>query len=644
MRPSHQTVGPALPVRCRRARPVRAEVPLALLPAHRRRVERGEERDPAPGDARDVGSRSSASTSPVAAAEVDLGGATAASAARASPSRPARPPLEVVRRSPARTAAASGGRARPARLGVEPGSGAAEPALRRRPSGTGCSSTSPRAPADDPPLGGEQESTRRRRSARPPNCRSPRRELLREPRHVRRELGRRTPPRAASSADRRRRRRDPATPRRRPRCRPRDEPRVAALLAAIASVHGGLHDGRELERHGRTACGACRASAEASAPRRALARRRHRRAPLVRLRWPGRRCRGRSRAGRRGRADPRSRPPLRAARAGGAAPARPGARRLRCCARAVFYQRRLDFGYRWYQNTDGIRMATDAHHAQRQQGPHARRPDRRRARGLPRARLPRRDARRDRRAGRLHEGRRLLELRGQGRPLPRAARRALRRARRALRGLVLAPDDAEETYRSIARVMLEAYEREPAWWPLVSDFSSHASRPAGAERAAAATREGFLDAVAAAIEQLCERHEMTFVLPAREVARGTGALMRGMAVEWAIDPSPADADAFEEMLAAYLRGLAVPSTRGARMTVRRHLDRPADPAGAPGASGRDPRPRPLVTRAAARAAARAPARRDRARRRALAVLPRGARARRPRRPTSPSCPRSRSRS
>ena len=37
-------------------------------------------------------------------------------------------------------------------------------------------------------------------------------------------------------------------------------------------------------------------------------------------------------------------------------------------------------------------------------------------------------------------------------------------------------DDPEETRRAIARVMLEAYEREPAWWTLVADFSTHASR------------------------------------------------------------------------------------------------------------------------------------------------------------------------
>jgi AcrR family transcriptional regulator len=133
-------------------------------------------------------------------------------------------------------------------------------------------------------------------------------------------------------------------------------------------------------------------------------------------------------------------------------------------------------------------------------------------------------------------------------------------ARRAevYEALILGSEDIEERYRSVARVMLDAYEQEPQWWPLVSDFTSHASRqPALLERLRD-TREAFLDALAAQIEELCVRHQMTFTLPAREVARGTGALMRGMAVEWAIDPSQADGRAFEEMLAAYLRGLAVP--------------------------------------------------------------------------------------
>jgi AcrR family transcriptional regulator len=124
--------------------------------------------------------------------------------------------------------------------------------------------------------------------------------------------------------------------------------------------------------------------------------------------------------------------------------------------------------------------------------------------------------------------------------------------------LILEPDDAEGRYRAVARFMLEAYEQEPAWWPLVSDFATHASRIPELRERLRETREAFLDALAGTIEALCDRHQMTFVLPAREVARGTGALMRGMAVEWQIDGSPADAEAFEEMLAAYLRGLAAP--------------------------------------------------------------------------------------
>ena len=118
--------------------------------------------------------------------------------------------------------------------------------------------------------------------------------------------------------------------------------------------------------------------------------------------------------------------------------------------------------------------------------------------------------------------------------------------------------DAEGTYRALARLMLGAYERQPEWWPLVSDFTSHAARQPVLLERLRETREVFLDALAGMSDALSEQHGLTFALPAREVARGVGALMRGMVVEWAIDPSPTRAQTFEEMLAAYLRGLAVP--------------------------------------------------------------------------------------
>jgi AcrR family transcriptional regulator len=124
--------------------------------------------------------------------------------------------------------------------------------------------------------------------------------------------------------------------------------------------------------------------------------------------------------------------------------------------------------------------------------------------------------------------------------------------------LVPESDDVEETYRAVAMFMFEAYQLEPAWWPLVSDFSSHASGDPELRERLRALREDFMDAVAASIEVLAERHGMSFILPAREIARGSGALMRGMTVEWSIDPAPADASVFQEMHAAYMRGLAAP--------------------------------------------------------------------------------------
>jgi AcrR family transcriptional regulator len=124
--------------------------------------------------------------------------------------------------------------------------------------------------------------------------------------------------------------------------------------------------------------------------------------------------------------------------------------------------------------------------------------------------------------------------------------------------LVLEEGDLEATRRAIARFMLEAHAREPAWWTLVSDFTTHAARDPELRERLGATREQFLDALAGIIETFCGRYGITHLLPAREVARGTGALMRGMVMEWALDPASDGKGDFEEMVAAYLRGLAVP--------------------------------------------------------------------------------------
>jgi hypothetical protein len=60
--------------------------------------------------------------------------------------------------------------------------------------------------------------------------------------------------------------------------------------------------------------------------------------------------------------------------------------------------------------------------------------------------------------------------------------------------------------------------------------------------------------VASVIDALAERHGVEFTLPTRELARGSGALNRGLAIEQLLDPDLA-AEMFEEMHVAYMRGL-----------------------------------------------------------------------------------------
>jgi AcrR family transcriptional regulator len=125
--------------------------------------------------------------------------------------------------------------------------------------------------------------------------------------------------------------------------------------------------------------------------------------------------------------------------------------------------------------------------------------------------------------------------------------------------LILSEGDADEMFRVVARFMFDAYRREPSWWPLISDFASHATRDNRIRRRLREVRERFHLALADQIADMTERHGLSLFLPPREIARGVGSLMRGMAVEWAIDPSPDAGRNFEEMLAAYLRGLAEPT-------------------------------------------------------------------------------------
>jgi AcrR family transcriptional regulator len=132
----------------------------------------------------------------------------------------------------------------------------------------------------------------------------------------------------------------------------------------------------------------------------------------------------------------------------------------------------------------------------------------------------------------------------------------------AYEDVLLGGGTLEETARAVARFMLDAFAREPAWWPLLSEFVRHAARDGELNDRLRAARDAYMDAVAGTIERLADRHGVVYALPAREIARGVGALLRGMATEWLIDPWSERADVFEELVAACLNGLVVPPHEG----------------------------------------------------------------------------------
>jgi hypothetical protein len=120
---------------------------------------------------------------------------------------------------------------------------------------------------------------------------------------------------------------------------------------------------------------------------------------------------------------------------------------------------------------------------------------------------------------------------------------------------VFAHETPEQVYRGIAGVMVEAYEREPGWWSLLPEFGAYAANDPLLRERLRTTRERFLEAAAELIDALAAHHGVTFRLSAHEIARGSGALMRGMTFEWVVDPAAERLDAFEELHTAYMKGL-----------------------------------------------------------------------------------------
>jgi AcrR family transcriptional regulator len=113
----------------------------------------------------------------------------------------------------------------------------------------------------------------------------------------------------------------------------------------------------------------------------------------------------------------------------------------------------------------------------------------------------------------------------------------------------------EDSYRAVARFRFAADEREPEWEPLLLEFWTYAARRKDLRSAVVVRRERFLDLIAGLIAELASRHGVAYPIPAREVARGSAALLRGMAIERMLDPSAASLDALEQVHGAYMKGL-----------------------------------------------------------------------------------------
>ena len=325
MRPSCQTVGPMLPVEVEQPLGVGAEVPVALLPAHRVGSSAGEEGDPRLGRG-DRLERRRRARCPRRALQLDLDRLARGERPPRLAHRPAGPPLQVDDRRRAEGAQPAAGELGLGRVGLPAPQGRRGATNRRAPSGTGCSSTTRAGgrgrSAAPPPAGRARGSWR---AAGRPTC--PRRSRARvEPGDVPRELGARGLPALGEERERRAAR----SPRTRPRRR-RSPSRRAASPAAAARC---TRDARRCRRPARPpparagstqivrriAC--MRTSVRSLVERRldrgdrGLAHPRHARTGTP---WPGR-----SSAARRARRRPRRRSPAFV----------PGARRWRTPSRA----------------------------------------------------------------------------------------------------------------------------------------------------------------------------------------------------------------------------------------------------------------------------------------------------------------------
>ncbi|HET6866788.1 MAG TPA: helix-turn-helix domain-containing protein [Solirubrobacteraceae bacterium] len=129
-----------------------------------------------------------------------------------------------------------------------------------------------------------------------------------------------------------------------------------------------------------------------------------------------------------------------------------------------------------------------------------------------------------------------------------------RRRAEAYADVIFDQEDIEDSYRVVGRFWREANERDPEWARLLNEFLIHASRDEALRRAVHEVRERGLERIAEIVDALAAQHGVEFTMPTVDIARGSGALNRGLAIEQLINPE-LSGEMFEEMHLAYMRGM-----------------------------------------------------------------------------------------
>jgi AcrR family transcriptional regulator len=126
--------------------------------------------------------------------------------------------------------------------------------------------------------------------------------------------------------------------------------------------------------------------------------------------------------------------------------------------------------------------------------------------------------------------------------------------------LMLDAPSLETGLRAFAREFAQYAQQHPNWTAVYVEFWTHASRQPELRRQVAQRHERLIDVATKLTEEFARRWEADFIIPAREVVRGTYALSRGIGLETLLDPQASPLAQFEDMFLAYALGAIRPRT------------------------------------------------------------------------------------